>query len=71
MLAGAAGGATQAEIATQLSCNAVTVGKWRCRFAADRLVDASRPEAARTIGDDVIVAVVFETLESTPPDAAH
>jgi transposase len=67
-------GATQAEIAAELRCNAVTVGKWRHRFASDRLdglVDAPRPGAVRTIGDDVIEAVVVETLESAPSDATH
>jgi hypothetical protein len=52
----------------------VTVGKWRHRFAADHLdglVDAPRPGAARTIGDNMIEAVVVETLESAPPDATH
>ena len=46
VLACAAGEATHAEIAAELGCNAVTVGKWRNRFAADRLdglVDAPRP----------------------------
>jgi transposase len=74
VLACATGGATHAEIAAELGCNAVTVGKWRNRFAIDRLdglVDAPRPGAARTIGDDVIEAVVVETLESTPADATH
>jgi transposase len=74
VLAIAAGGATQAEIAAEMGCNAGTVSKWRNRFAADRLdglVDAPRPGAVRTIGDDVIEAVVVETLESTPPDATH
>jgi transposase len=52
----------------------VTVSKWRNRFAEGRLdglVDAPRPGAARTIGDDVIEAIVVETLESAPPDATH
>jgi transposase len=74
VLACAAGGATHAEIAAELGCNAVTVGKWRNRFAVDRLdglVDAPRPGAVRTIGDDVIEAIVVETLESAPPDATH
>ena len=51
-----------------------TVAKWRKRFATGRLdglVDAPRPGAARTIGDDVVEAVVIDTLESTPPDATH
>ena len=74
VLACAAGGATQAEIAAELGCNPVTVSKWRNRFSEGRLdglVDAPRPGAARTIGDDVIEAVVVETLESAPPDATH
>ena len=67
-------GRTHAQIATELGCNPVTVGKWRHRFAADRLdglVDAPRPGAARTIGDDVIETIVVETLETAPPDATH
>jgi hypothetical protein len=36
-----------------------------------RLVDAPGPGAARTISDDVVQAVVVETLETTPKDAAH
>lgn len=65
---------TRAEIAAEVGCNPVTVTKWRHRFAADRLdglVDAPRPGAARTIGDDVIEAIVVETLESAPSDATH
>ena len=74
VLACAAGDATHTEIAAQLGCNPVTVGKWRHRFAVDRLdglVDAPRPGAVRTIGDDVIEAIVVETLETTPADATH
>ena len=74
VLACAVGDRTHGEIATALGCNPVTVGKWRHRFAADRLdglVDAARPGAARTIGDDVIEAVIVETLETTPPDATE
>jgi DNA-binding CsgD family transcriptional regulator len=37
VLACAAGDATHTEIAAQLGCNPVTVGKWRHRFAVDRL----------------------------------
>ena len=71
---GCAAGLSHGEIARQLGCNPVTVGKWRHRFAADRLdglVDAPRPGAARTIGDDVVEAVLVDTLESAPPDATH
>jgi hypothetical protein len=68
VLACAAGGCTHAEIAAELGCNAVTVGKCRNRFSAERLdglIDAPRPGAARTIGDDVIEAIVVE------PSRAH
>ena len=74
VLACAAGEATHAEIAAELGCNAVTVGKWRHRFAVarlDGLVDAPRPGAARTIGDDVIEVVLVESLETAPADATH
>jgi transposase len=52
----------------------VTVSKWRKRFAADRLdglVDAPRPGAVRTVGDDTVEAVVVDTLETAPADATH
>ena len=52
----------------------MTVGKWRARFATDRLdglVDERRPGAERSIGDDVIEAVVVDTLESTPAQDTH
>jgi transposase len=67
-------GRTDREVAAELRVNPVTVSKWRHRFAADRLeglCDAPRPGAARTIGDDVIEAVLVDTLESAPPDATH
>lgn len=65
---------TNTKIAAELGCNRATVAKWRHRFAADRLeglVDAPRPGAVRSIGDEVIEAVVVETLETTPKDATH
>jgi transposase len=74
VLACADGDRTQAEIADDLGCHPTTVGKWRHRFVEDRLdglVDAPRPGAVRTIGDDVIEAVLVETLESAPADATH
>jgi transposase len=69
-----AGGGTNGDVATELRVHPTTVSKWRHRFAKDRLdglVDAPRPGAARTIGDDVIEAIVIETLETAPPDATH
>lgn len=74
VLACADGNRTHTQIAADLGCNPVTVSKWRNRFAADRLdglIDAPRPGAERTIGDDVIEQVVVDTLETTPADATH
>jgi transposase len=67
-------GRTNEDIAMELGIHPVTVSKWRKRFAADRLdglVDAPRPGAVRTIGDDTVEAVVVDTLESAPADATH
>jgi transposase len=67
-------GKTNTAVALELGCNQVTVSKWRHRFAAERLEglgDAPRPGAARTIGDDVVEAIVVETLETAPKDATH
>jgi transposase len=67
-------GGTDVQIAAEVGCHPVTVSKWRHRFAAARLeglVDAPRPGAKRTIGDDVIEAVVVDTLETVPADATH
>jgi transposase len=65
---------SNADIAAELRVHPTTVSKWRHRFATDRLdglTDAPRPGAARTIGDDVVEAIVVETLETAPPDATH
>ncbi len=67
-------GRSNREVAAELDVHPTTVAKWRHRFAAERLdglADAPRPGAARTIGDDVVEAVVVETLETAPPDATH
>ncbi len=69
-----ADGHSNGEIAELLRVHPATVSKWRRRFAVERvegLVDLDRPGAERTIGDDVIEAVVVETLETAPPDATH
>jgi len=65
---------SRAEIAAEVGCNPATVTKWRARFAKDRLdglMDAPRPGAQRSIGDDVIEAVLIDTLESTPREDTH
>lgn len=61
-------------IAGSLGCNPVTVSKWRNRFAVERLdglMDAQRPGAARRISDDIVEAVVIDTLETTPGEDTH
>jgi len=70
----AAAGATNKDIAAKLGCNPVTAGKWRNRYATDRLdglLDAPRPGATRTITDDQVEAIVIDTLETTPSDATQ
>ena len=67
-------GDTNTAIAARLGVDKTTVSKWRRRFAEDRLEglgDAPRPGAARKIGDDVVEAIVVETLETTPKNATH
>src|SRR5918998_2462806 len=60
VLACAVGG-TNTEVGAELGVHPTTVSKWRHRFARERLdglVDPPRPGAARTIGDDVVEAVL-------------
>jgi transposase len=69
----AAGGALNRDIARELKCNAVTVGKWRTRFAAKRLdglLDEPPPGQPRKITDEVVEQVIVTTLEAAPPDGA-
>jgi transposase len=67
-------GKTNKAIAAELGVNEATPSKWRRRFAADRLDglnDAPRPGAARMVSDDVVEAVVVDTLETTPGQDTH
>ena len=71
---GCAEGATNTEIGADLGVHPTTVAKWRHRLAEarlDGLVDAPRPGAARAIGDDVVEAIVVETLEGAPGQDTH
>ena len=71
---GLAAGATGTKVAADLGCSDRTVTKWRHRFALDRLdglVDAPRPGAERRVSDEVVEAVVVDTLETAPEDATH
>src|SRR5467141_1493066 len=59
-------GLNNKEVAAQLRCAPVTVGKWRARFAADRhdgLMDEDRPGRPASITIDQVEAVVVATLE--------
>ena len=70
----AAQGLENKAIVERLGIDANTVGKWRRRFAKQRLdglYDEPRPGTPRRIGDDDITEVVRRTLEETPPDATH
>ena len=54
--------------------HAVTVGKWRRRFVAERiegLSDEPRPGRPRTIEDEQVARVIERTLTATPVDATH
>jgi len=67
-------GLSNKEVAASERVHPATVSKWRHRFWVDRLeglVDAPRPGAKRTVSDEVVEAVVVDTLESAPPDATH
>jgi transposase len=69
----AASGATNQQIARDLDCNPVTVGKWRTRFAAKRLdglIDEPRPGQPRKVTDDIVEQVIVTTLESIPDDGS-
>lgn len=62
------------EVAEMLSITRQTVGKWRARFAAERLdglLDEPRPGAPRKISDEAVERVVTATLETTPKGATH
>ena len=70
----AAQGLENKAIVERFGADANTVGKWRRRFAAQRLdglYDEPRPGTPRRIGDDDITEVVRRTLEETPSDATH
>src|ERR671937_2491287 len=68
----AAEGRSSTEIASELSCNLSTVGKWRGRFARrgfDGLHDEPRPGKPRSISDEDVERVIVKTLEEQPANA--
>jgi transposase len=67
-------GPDNTDVADRLRVNAVTVGKWRNRFLADRLeglADEPRPGAPRTITDAMVERIITKTLEEKPKAATH
>jgi transposase len=70
----AADGEHSNDIAARLGCSASTVGRWRGRFARQRLDglhDEPRPGRPRTVTDDDVERVIVKTLEERPPKATH
>jgi len=70
----AAGGHENRAIRDLTGADINTVGKWRRRFAVDRLeglYDEPRPGMPRSIGDEEIAETIRRTLEETPRDATH
>src|SRR5215218_6007918 len=70
----AAEGLSNTAIADELGVAKHTVGKWRERFARDRLEglrDEPRSGAPRTVTDERIAELLVRTLEAAPEDATH
>src|SRR3712207_4999252 len=71
---GCAAGVTNQAVAREAGVCAHTVGKWRERFARDRLEglrDEPRSGAPRTVTDGRVADLLVRTLETTPEDATH
>lgn len=67
-------GLNNGQVAKKFQLSLPTVGKWRRRFAQDRLAgmaDAPRPGQPRKITDAKVEEVVTRTLESVPKDATQ
>ncbi|WP_053844942.1 IS630 family transposase [Paracidovorax avenae] len=74
VLACAEPAATNRAIAKALNVSALTVAKWRRRFAEMGLAglqDSPRSGAPRSILDEQVEAVITTTLESVPDNATH
>ena len=74
MILRCAEGLANKAVAAELGVHEHTVGKWRRRFAKDRidgLLDEPRPGRPRRIEDDQVAEVIERTLSTTPVDATH
>ena len=70
----AAAGLSNTAIAAELAVSKHMVGKWRERFAKDRLDglhDQPRSGAPRTVTDEQVAELLVRTLEATPETATH
>src|SRR3712207_9021717 len=70
----AAAGLSNTAIAAELAITKHMVGKWRERFARDRLEglqDQPRSGAPRTVTDEQVAALLTRTLEATPENATR
>src|SRR3712207_666872 len=63
-------GATNRAVAREAGVCAHTVGKWRERFARDRL-EGRRCGASRTVMDERVAELLVRTLETMPEGATH
>jgi transposase len=69
-----ADGLANKEVAKRERVSQATVGKWRMRFAKERLagmVDAPRSGAPRTISDSKVEEIITKTLENKPHARTH
>ena len=64
-------GASNQAVEADLRVSVPTVGKWRRRFVADRLVDEPRSGRPPSISLDQVEDVLVTTLESKSDNATH
>lgn len=70
----AAQGKLNLEIADRLGVSRMTVGRWRQRFAKERLrglTDMPRSGRPRSVSDELVAEIVRRTLETKPRNATH
>ena len=70
----AAQGESNTAIAERLGWSLPTVGKWRGRFVAQRMVglhDELRPGRPRSYGDERVAGLINRVLRSKPKNATH
>jgi transposase len=74
IILGASEGLTNTEIARRERVSLPTVGKWRSRYAREKieaLADAPRSGAPRSIGDKKVEEILTKTLEGAPRARTH